>query len=50
MPKFNSYQEAVEYRNEKLADEYYNEEEEEQDEMDKADEIYDMLQDEEASK
>ena len=50
MPKFNSYQEAVEYRNEKLADEYYNEEEEQQDEMDKADEIYDMLQDEEASK
>lgn len=49
MPKFNSYQEAVEYRNEKLADEHYNEEEG-QDEMDKADEIYDMLQDEEASK
>ena len=24
MPKFKSYQEAVEYRNETLADEYYN--------------------------
>lgn len=26
MPKFNSYQEAVEYRNEKLAQDYYNQE------------------------
>lgn len=28
MPKFKTYQEAVEYRNETLADEYYNDEEE----------------------
>ena len=52
MPKFNSYQEAVEYRNDTLADEYYNDEEEneEEDEMDEADRLYDAMQDEEAIK
>lgn len=49
MPKFNSYEEAMEYRNETLAEEYYNDEDEnEEDEMDEADRLYDEMQDEKA--
>lgn len=45
MPKFCSYQEAVEYRNETLADEYYNDEEEiEEEDMD---ELHDAMIDDE---
>lgn len=47
MPKFNSYQEAVEYRNETLADEYYNEEEEIEEEDEDMDELYDTMIDDE---
>ena len=46
MPKFNSYQEAVEYRNETLADEYYNEEDEIEEDED-MDELYDTMIDDE---
>lgn len=51
MPKFSSYEEAMEYRNETLAEEYYNEEEdmEEEDEMEETDRLYDEMQDEKAS-
>lgn len=46
MPKFNTYQEAVEYRNEELEKEYYDEEEEQEyDEMDEFDQYYDEMQD-----
>lgn len=44
MPKFKSYQEAVEYRNETLAEEYYNEEEQEEEDMD---ELHDAMIDDE---
>ena len=46
MPKFNSYQEAVEYRNETLLEEYYNDEDEieEDEDMDK---LYDTMIDDE---
>lgn len=45
MPKFNSYQEAVEYRNETLAEEYYNDEEEQEEED--MDELYNAMIDDE---
>lgn len=44
MPKFKTYQEAVEHRNETLADEYYNEEEIEEEDMD---ELHDAMIDDE---
>ena len=50
MPKFSSYEEAMEYRNETLAEEYYNDEKmEEEDEMEEADRLCDEMQDEKAS-
>ena len=51
MPKFSSYEEAMEYRNETLAEEYYNDEKmEEEDEMAEFDRWYDEQQDEGAIK